>query len=281
LRLVEQGLEYEEDLELAAAQRSFAQAVSLDGLWQPAHDGVLRVMQTRTKMDFDARMSEGFTAIAQNDYIAARAAFRVAKQLVPQSDEPSDGLLQVDQGLRLQDIGLLEREAKSLEADEHWQAVMTTYEEILKVDNSLSFASDGLSHAREMSALHSRLDALIADPDRLSVASSLHRATQLVVQITTRPDVGPRLSAQRDELSRLLKRAVTPLTIALLSDNVTEVSIFKVGRLGNFMRTEVSLRPGTYVAVGIRPGYRDVREEFRVAPEVDIEPVVIRCEEQI
>ena len=67
----------------------------------------------------------------------------------------------------------------------------------------------------------------------------------------------------------------------LVSDNVTDVAIYKVGKLGAFNTTELSLRPGTYVAVGSRPGYRDVRLEFRVAPEIDMQPVVVRCEEQI
>ena len=280
-RLVEQGLDYEEDLELEAAQRSFEQAADLDPKWQPALDGVERVKKIRTKMEFDTRMSEGFSALVAGDYRAARAAFRVAERLIPDSNEPADGLLQVEQGLRLQDISTLEREAKSLQQDEHWDAVVQTYEEILKIDNTLEFAKSGLSSAREMQALHDRLDKLIAEPDRLSLPSVMQNATMLVVNVTTRQDVGPRLAAQRDELSRLLKRAATPLTVSLLSDNVTEVAIYKVGKLGTFMRKELDLRPGTYVAVGSRPGYRDVRMEFRVAPEVEIEPVVVQCEEPI
>jgi hypothetical protein len=94
-------------------------------------------------------------------------------------------------------------------------------------------------------------------------------------------DIGPRLADQRDELSRLLKRAATPLTVRLVSDSVTDVSIYKVGKLGSFDTHDLSLRPGTYVAVGVRPGYRDVRLEFRVAPEIDMQPIVVRCEEKI
>ncbi len=74
---------------------------------------------------------------------------------------------------------------------------------------------------------------------------------------------------------------MTPLTVQLVSDNVTDVSIYKVGKLGTFQTRELDLRPGTYVAVGSRPGYRDVRLEFRVAPEIDLQPVVVRCEEAI
>jgi tetratricopeptide (TPR) repeat protein len=281
LRLVEQGLKYERDLELEAAQRSFEQAVALDNQWQPAHDGIRRVAEARTKIEFDTRMTEGFDAIAMGDLLGARAAFRVAKQLLPNSSEPDDGLLQVEQGLRLQEITTLEREAKTLERDEHWDAVVRTYEEILKVDSTLSFANEGLARARQMSALHARLDKLIADPDQLSKPSVMQSATKLVVDITTRPNIGARLASQRDELSRLLKRAATPLSIPLVSDNATEVFVYKVGRLGKFMRKEISLRPGTYVVVGSRPGYRDVRLEFRVAPEIDMQPVIIQCEELI
>jgi hypothetical protein len=44
---------------------------------------------------------------------------------------------------------------------------------------------------------------------------------------------------------------------------------------------ELELRPGVYVAVGNRIGFRDVRLEFRVAPEIEMQPIVIQCEERI
>ncbi|MGB5449892.1 MAG: protein kinase [Woeseiaceae bacterium] len=281
MRLVEQGLAYEKDIELEAAEASFRQAVSLDPLWEPAVEGLARVQTTRVKMEFEQRMSEGLNALSAGDYLAARAAFRMAERLIPGSPEPADGLLQVDQGLRLENIRVLEQEANSLEQDEHWEAVATTYEEILKIDSSLSFAIDGLAHAREMSALHAKLDEYLSNPDKLSTPSVMQKATLLVVDVTRMQEIGARLAAQRDELSRLLKRAVTPVQVALVSDNLTSVSVYKVGNLGNFTSRELALRPGTYVAVGVRPGFRDVRLEFRVAPEIEMQPVVVRCEEQI
>jgi tetratricopeptide (TPR) repeat protein len=281
LQLVDQGLEYEEELELDAAEASFQQAVDLDPDWMPAQEGVERVRITRTKIQFDSRMSEGIEALAIGDYLGARAAFRMAEQLIPGSPEPADGLLQVDQGLRLDNINTLEQEALALERSEHWDAAAKTYEEILKVDSNLSFAMDGLAKSHRMSELHMQLDDYIKDPDRLAVPSVMKRATTLLVNVTRMAEIGPRLEGQRDELSRLLKRAATPVSIELVSDNLTSVSIYKVGVLGNFANTRLDLPPGTYVAVGVRPGYRDVRLEFRVAPEIDMQPVVVQCEEPI
>ena len=281
LQLVDQGLDYEEELELDAAEASYTQAVALDPNWLPATEGVERVRATRTKIQFDSRMSEGLEAVAVEDYLAARAAFRMAEQLIPGSPEPADGLLQVDQGLRLGNINTLEQEAKALEQSEHWDAAATTYEEILKVDGNLVFAQEGLSNSRRMSALHTQIDDYMKDPDRLSVPSVMKRATTLVVDVTVMPDIGPRLAGQRDELSRLLKRAATPVTVELVSDNMTAVSIYKIGVLGNFGSTQLDLRPGAYVAIGIREGFRDVRIEFRVAPEIEMQPVVVVCEEPV
>jgi len=281
LALVDSGLRYEDQLELDAARESFRQAMDLDPAWQPARDGFERVRGTAQQMDFDARMSEGLAALAVNDYPGARAAFRMAQQLRPGSTEPADGLLQVDQGIRLATISRLEQEVLELRSEERWEDAVLHYEQILELDDNLEFAKTGLSDARGMVGLHKQLDEYIAEPDSLSAPSTMQRATNLVLTVTRMSDAGPRLNGQKDELSRLLKRAATPLEVEFVSDNLTEVSVFRVGRLGRFSSQQLKLRPGNYVAVGNRPGYRDVRIEFRVAPELEMQPVVVRCEEPI
>ncbi len=232
-------------------------------------------------MEFDQRMTEGLMALSEQDYASARAAFRMAEKLKPGSPEPADGLLQVELGVRLDHIASLERRAEAETAAEQWETAIETYESILEIDGNLLFAQQGLAEAQRMTALHAELDGYIEAPDSLSAPSTMARATKLVVDITRMPAIGPRLADERDQLSRLLKRAATPLTVRLVSDNLTDVSIYKIGKLGSFESRELNLRPGTYVAVGSRPGFRDVRLEFRVAPEVDMQPVVVQCEEAI
>ena len=281
LALTERGTTFERDLELDAAQQNFKEAVALDPEWEPAQAGLRRVNAQINQMQFDARMTEGLFAIADGHYDAARAAFRMAKDLKPASREPADGLLQVEQEIRLNQISAYEQQAQQQEDDELWLLAGATYERLLEIDDNLDFAQQGLQHALEMSAVHKQLDEFILKPDSLSAPSTMQKATTMVVDITRMPDVGPRLSAQRDELSRLLKRAATPLQVQLVSDNATDVSIYKVGKLGSFETHELTLRPGKYVAVGSRPGFRDVRLEFLVGPEQEAKPIVIRCEEAI
>lgn len=281
LSLVAAGERYEANLEFDLALEAFDRAKAIDPLWQEASDGIARVRAAAIQMEFDTRMSEGLAALAVEDYATARAAFSRAEALRPGSSEPRDGLLQVDQGVRLGRIRSLEQEAATIASSERWEDAASTYEAILELDPDLAFAQQGLAHANRMANIHKQFDRYIAAPDSLSAPATMQRATNLIVSVTRLPVVGPRLEGQRDELSRLLKRAATPLTVELVSDNVTEVSIHKVGQLGSFSSRQLELRPGTYVAVGSRPGYRDVRVEFRVAPEVEMQPVVVRSEEPI
>ena len=281
MSLTNQGVSLEKDLDLDAAMLAFEKALELDAEWQAALDGLQRVLVAANQLSFEQRMSEGLEALADGDFRTARAAFRTAQALQPESREPGDGLLQVDQGIRLQRIANLENDATRLENSEQWSAAVDKYKAILEVDSDLVFAHQGLERANERAALHKKLDDFIANPDSLSDPSKMQAATTMLLDITRMPSVGPRLEDQKSQLSRLLKRAVTPLTVRLISDNATDVVIFRVGKLGSFESQEIDLRPGTYVAVGSRPGYRDVRLEFRVSPETELQPIVVRCEEQI
>ncbi len=281
LRLTEQGLNLEKNLELEAARAALQNALDLDPSWQPAQAALERVREALLQRSFEQRMSEGLEALAAGNYPSARVAFEAAKTLRPGSRQPVDGLLQVDQEVRLGSIRRLETEALALEASEQWQDAIATYEEILEVDGDLQFAREGLANAQERAMIHRRLQEFIDAPDSLSAPATMQTATQLLLNVTRITPMGLRLENQKNELSRLLKRAATPLTVQLVSDNATDVSIFRVGHLGSFARQEVTLRPGAYVALGSRPGFRDVRLEFRVAPEIEMLPIVIMCEERI
>jgi hypothetical protein len=65
------------------------------------------------------------------------------------------------------------------------------------------------------------------------------------------------------------------------SDTATEVVIRGVGTLGNFARRDVPLRPGRYIVVGRRNGYRDTRSEISVIPGRQQPVVEVRCTEKI
>ena len=71
------------------------------------------------------------------------------------------------------------------------------------------------------------------------------------------------------------------MTVVFESDNETQVTIQRHQKLGAFKRREVTLDPGTYVVMGIRRGYRDVRQTIKVTPGQALAPVNVRCSQPI
>jgi hypothetical protein len=103
--------------------------------------------------------------------------------------------------------------------------------------------------------------------------TSLERARAL-------DNTGPRMAQLIREADNTLAIASTPLPVSIRSDGATEVTVYKVARLGLFETKELSLRPGQYTAVGSRRGFRDVRVVFEVSPD-QTAPVYIACSEAI
>ncbi|MCH7816521.1 MAG: hypothetical protein IIC60_08130 [Proteobacteria bacterium] len=93
--------------------------------------------------------------------------------------------------------------------------------------------------------------------------------------------MGPRLSGQLDELQIFLENSQVPIDVQLISDALTDVTLLRIGNLGTFKQTSVSLKPGHYVAVGKRIGYREVRAEFTVGFGQTPNSVLVKCEERI
>ena len=84
-----------------------------------------------------------------------------------------------------------------------------------------------------------------------------------------------------NELQLLLENSQVPIDVQLVSDNLTEVTLLRVSNLGIFQQTSVALKPGLYVAVGKRIGYREVREEFTVGFGQTPTAVTIQCVEPV
>ena len=98
-------------------------------------------------------------------------------------------------------------------------------------------------------------------------------------EVTRNTELQSRLY-QTTELSDLLTWAKTPVTITLTSDSQTDVTLLRVKRLGTFGSTQLTLRPGSYTALGVRNGYRDVRINFDIKPGGET-VIDVRCQEAI
>ena len=281
LALVRQGEDLERSGDLEGAVRAYREAVALDGLWAPARSALDALEAAIAARRFDDLMSRGLNAMAAEEFDDALELFAQALALRPGSGEAGSARMQAEQGLKLQQIALVEARALAFELRERWQDALSQYDDALRTDSTLAFAQEGRTRTQYRVDLELKLRNLIDHPDLLFDDDVLRDAELLAAEAAGISPMGPRLGEQVESLDRLLRLASTPLPVRLQSDELTEVTLFRVGRLGQFLVRDLELRPGAYTVVGSRSGYRDVRMTFTVLPGQSLDPIRVECVEPI
>lgn len=288
--LISDAGELQESGDLAGAQALYDQAVTLDPLHERAADLRQDNEQRMTDAEFTRIMSEGFALLDQGESESAINAFQRALQVRPGSQQASEAIIQTREQLTLARIEQYRQQAGRHEQQEQWQQAIDTYAAALDLDANLVFAQEGKDYSERRLQLDKLLQTNLDDPLRLSDAAAYQEALDVFrvaselaqdLQAQDQGSLGPRLQAQIQQTEAILHQMTQPREIRLISDDATQVTIYRVGELGTFSQTSVMLTPGRYVAVGTRPGYRDVREEFIVGIDDQPEAVVVQCSEQL
>jgi hypothetical protein len=230
---------------------------------------------------FAATVSEGLAALDRGAWAEARGAFERARNARPDASVVADGLARAEAGLRADSLAEHRKRAEAAEAREDWRAALREYEAALGIDPAVSFGQAGRSRSSQRAELDERLEAYLARPGRLSAEAVAHEAQTALERAAELDPAGPRLTRQIAALQQRLREARTRVAVRLLSDGKTAVSVLRVGPLGSFEETSLDLRPGSYVVVGTRRGYRDVRRTLVVAPGRSPEPLRVSCDEAL
>jgi hypothetical protein len=281
LGLVATAERMEKESNPAGALEQFRKALALDSEAPRAADGIARI-ETRFANDaFAGTMARGYAALAKADYSGARSAFEAARRVRPNAPEIPQALKQIEQEQRTRVISAKLQVAQEHEAAERWADALKEYRAVAELDSTVAAAQEGIARVTPRSALNEQLELYLTQPERLFSQPVRAAARDTLARAGNIQNPGPTLQKQLTTLKDWIARADVPVSIALQSDNVTQVTIYRVGQLGTFAERSLELVPGSYTVVGTRPGYRDVRREINVRPGAASEPVVIRCEDRI
>ncbi|HET9445135.1 MAG TPA: protein kinase [Steroidobacteraceae bacterium] len=281
LNLVANAQRMEKESNPVSAVEQFRKALALDAEAPRAAEGIARIEARFADDAFAGTMARGYSALAKADYAGARSAFEAARRVRPNAPEIPQALRQIEQEQRTGVISAKLAAAKEHEGQERWADALKEYRAVVELDSTVAAAQEGVARVSPRAALNEQLDLYLTQPERLFSQPVRAAARETLARASTIPSPGPVLQKQLATLKDWVARADVPVQVALQSDNMTQVTIYRVGELGTFGERSLDLVPGSYTVVGTRPGYRDVRREINVRPGAAAQPVVIRCEDPI
>jgi tetratricopeptide (TPR) repeat protein len=281
VQLLAAGRERQAAADFDAARARFQEAKTLD----PANgeiDAALQQLEAAIAENaYATAMSRGYAALQANQPAAAEEAFRDAGALRPGSSEVETALQQARDAATTARIKVHIDAASGFEAQENWATALREWQSAIAVDPNLVVAQQGLQRSQNRRDLDVFFETVIREPLRLVDETIYNQTQQLLRDLQAFEPKSPRLADQYTRVEALLSQARVPVTVQLTSDGVTEVNLLRVSALGTFTTHTQDLLPGNYVAVGLRPGYRDVRVEFTVNLGTAPAPVSVICTDKI
>lgn len=272
----------EEQQQYATALQSLRTVIELDADLQAGLQARIEGLeQDLLDFNFAAAMSQGYRSFDGGQVSAAIDHFNQAAKLKPDAAEPKQALRQVRNQRSLNRMAVHFDRAARAEDQEQWATAVKAYQSALDIDAKLSDASSKKQYAEQRVKMDKALQTLNDDPLRLADASIYQKALKLYAAGRQIDAPGPRLSSQLNLLDQQIKASRKSTPVLIQSDGLTQVSVQRVASLGAIASRQLNLKPGRYVAIGVRDGYRDVRKEFIVPQGAQDVQVDVRCVEQI
>ena len=282
IELMKKGRRLDLEGNLDAANEAFRKAANLDPEYHPVKIAANRTQRLIADRDYRDAISKAIIAIDERRFEKAAAALSAALKIKSGGDELRELQNRLEHERQAAIVEDFSRRALQSQEKEEWQAAAKKYGRILEIDPNNGTAKKGLERSKRMLKLHRQIELYIKKPERLSSDEPLDHAKRLLKAGEVSVNSGPRLAANIRQLEDLIKAASVPQKVVIKSDGKTFVTIYRIGRFGSFSQKIVSLKPGNYTAVGNRPGYRDVRIDFRVVNNaIDPTTIVVQCLERI
>jgi tetratricopeptide (TPR) repeat protein len=245
-----------------------------------------RVQNLITDKRFKLAMTKAYQALFTNRYQSARAAFAEALKIKPGDAAAARALQQALASDQTSSISSLLANARQYEQQEEWASAQSNYQTVLQRDANQVSAKLGNIRSSARLTLDQQLEEVLTDKLALSRSEPRAKAERVLQDARAIPDQGPRLKRQITQLESALTQLDTVVRVSLRSDNLTQVALQKVGskaiQLGTFAEKNLSLKPGRYIATGVRLGYQDVRKEIELLPgDGDLQVFDVRCDQAI
>ncbi len=275
------GLNFEAEGKWQEAMQSFANALAIDSEWLEALSGLVRSTKAFDAEQYQGLLSSGYQLIKKGKFDEARTAFEQASAIQPGSEQVAQAIEELGLRESMAKIKTLKYKALSAEVNERWASAQELYASILKLDPNISEIQENLIRVNQRIELENNLIYFTNVADKLNDDKLFNQAVQFLAKADSIVNKGPSLEKQIADLRQILSIAAIPVPVTIFSDEMTEVVIYKIGSLGVFKQTVVSLRPGVYIATGSRSGYRDFQLRFKVSGRATNQVIRVECKEPI
>ena len=276
-RLYNDALSLKQAGKLDEAKTTLMKLLAEDPYYLPGKQQLEHVSIAIKDHAFAEEMSLFFAALETGQFQMAEQSIIKLKNLRKEDPEVFQAEKMLSAERESSRIHSLQEKAASLIEKEQWREALAVYNQVITIAPEALFAVNGKIEATRRLELDINLTTAIGNPRWLQDVSHREQAQKLLNYANTIQPQPPHLASQTATLEKLIEFAATPVSVTIDSDNMTEITIYHLGRIGHFYSQQFILTPGTYTVTGSKAGFQDIRLTIEVDPKKTINRFHIQC----
>jgi tetratricopeptide (TPR) repeat protein len=276
-----QGQEYEQQGMLSLARAEYQKALDLDADSVNINTRLQAINQTLNVDLFEKALAAGLAELSSGNGDAAVEQLEKATSFMPTDTNARSALVDARELQRRQKVGRLIDQGNQALGETEWESARDSFEKALDFEPSSDEAQKGLAIAEENIAREEQLKQLLLVAETFEKNGEYEKA--LIVLREGRKIIDPSgvVTEMIQHLEGILEELSKPQSVKIISDNQTDIQIYKVGKYDPSPELNLELKPGEYTVIGSRLMYRDVRYTIKVEVGEAPEPLEVVCKEKL
>ena len=233
------------------------------------------------KQNFDNHISLGFSKIENHETREARYHYQKAEKIYPEGLELKALLEQILAEEKLYRTGQALKQAEQATREDNWVQAKAEFEKAQKNMPSNEEAIKGIKLAKEILRLQSVLTQYEKSPYRLTDNGVLNEAKKILEHASYFSKQSSILRKKIKQLSELISTFNQLISVMVTSDNMTDIQVRGIGKLGSIYNKTIELKPGYYTFEGTRNGFKSKLLQVLIPYNKNNYSVRIICDEPI
>ncbi len=291
LELYQKSKNYEKKSDTNNAIKMLENALVIEPEYTKIEKKLQQLLLKEKSISFDKAIGQALSALDKKNYTIARNEIKKAHSL--SSDDPiiQDIEQRISEGIISRKINHMISSAKKEEKKEQWQEAKIIYNNILKISPDIGQIIVKQERVNAYIQLNQLIDNIVNQTERLQndkifekskralkyVRNELNQNSNSYYTIMKTPLLMQKIASAKEAINNASKQ----INVTIHSDNRTDITIYRVSKIGKLTNKQIKLRPGKYTIVGTRIGYRDFRKTIEITANDQSVIINVQCKEKI
>lgn len=255
--------------DLVAEEAHLTTALELDPSRSELAERRTEIQIALKDREFSARIESGLQNVLAQRLDGARSDLRAARAIYPDRSETGVLNARVEALAEQLEFERLLADARAARQSDNWVAAEDLYARAGAIVPDDPQVAGGYELAGNINRLRNDLGKFLDQPERLASEAVAGNASDLVSRARDVSDLSPALARNAAAVANLIEAYATKVSVRILSDGVTRISVRGVGQVGVTTDRTIQLRPGSYTFEGTRAGFRSKLVSVDIPPGTD------------